>query len=326
MKKKFFLSLIIVIALFLMLPKWYLAYTAGEEMRGKDVRPPAVAGAFYPSSPAKLRSTITTLLEGVPEVRPAGKILAAIAPHAGYLFSGGVAAYTHKLLATVEFDTLIIIGHDTYQDAVAFTCPVDYFQTPLGKMPVDREMMAKMQEFNRGIKAYGSLHAQDHTIEVQLPFLQILGKKCKILPILFGNPTLENCQILSDAILAASNNKTVLVLASTDMSHYPPYKSACEIDNSTLDVLRTLDANKLFTYLVKEERQPYVPNLHTAMCARGGVGTAILFARAHGANQAQILHYANSGDIPAGDKHRVVGYCSVLMVNAVDQSSKQTVK
>jgi len=321
MKKNFFFSLIII-PLFFMISEGYLTYAAGEEMRGKDVRPPAVAGTFYPGSPTQLRSTITKLLDSVPEVKPAGKILAAVAPHAGYIFSGSVAAYTHKLLSTVEFDTLIVIGHDTYRDAVAFTCPVDYFQTPLGKVPVDREMIAKLQEFNRGIKAHRSLHSQEHTVEVHLPFLQVLGKKCKILPILFGNPTAENCRILSDAILAAANNKTVFVLASTDMSHYPPYESACKVDNSTLEVLRFLDIGKLFTHLIKQEKQPTVPNLQTAMCARGGVGTAILCAQAHGANYAQILRYANSGDVPAGGKHRVVGYCSVLMVKAADHSSK----
>ncbi len=287
---------------------------AREETNGKDVRPPAVAGKFYPDSPVQLNRTITALLDSVPDIKPAGKILAALAPHAGYTFSGSIAAYTHKLLSTVKFDTLVIIGHDTYQNAVAFTCPVDYFQTPLGNVPVDREMITKMHEFNRGIKQDRSIHAHDHTVELHLPFLQILGRQCKIIPILFGNPTAENCRLLADAILAAAGEKTVFVLASTDMSHYPPYEPACKLDNSTLDVLRALDVNKLFAHLVKQERQHSVPNLRTAMCASGGVGTAILWATAHGANYAQVLRYANSGDVPAGDKDGVVGYCSVLIV------------
>ena len=292
-----------------------------EKVGGEAIRPPAVAGAFYPDSAAQLRSLLTTYLDRVPEIKPAGKILAAVAPHAGYPFSGGVAAYTHKLLSTVQFDTLIIIGHDTFRNAVAFTCPVDYFQTPLGKVPVDREMISKMRAFNQGIKEDLSIHAHDHTVEVQLPFLQVLGRQCKIVPILFGNPTEENCRLLADAILAAAGKKTVFVLASTDMSHYPSYESACKVDNSTLEVLKALDLNKLFTYLIKQETQPPVPNLRTAMCARGGVGTAILIARANGADQAQILRYANSGDIPPGDKSRVVGYCSVLMVKTAVHTS-----
>lgn len=321
MKKKIFVFVTMVCSLSL-ITAGYLSHVSGEEKEGENIRPPAVAGAFYPGSPAKLRKSITELLDGVPQVKPAGEILAAVAPHAGYTYSGGVAAYTHKLLSTVHFDTLIIIGHDTYRNAVAFTCPVDYFQTPLGKVPVDREMMAKMHEFNSGIKAHCSLHAHDHTVEVHLPFLQVLGKQFKIIPILFGNPTAQNCRILSDAILAATGDKTVFVLASADMSHYPPYESARKVDNSTLEVLRSLDVDKLFIHLANQERQPSVPNLRTAMCARGAVGTAILVAGAHGANQAQILTYANSGDVPAGGKHRVVGYASVLMVKTAAHPSK----
>ena len=286
------------------------------------MRPAAVAGAFYPSSPTELRGTITRLLDSVPRVKPEGEILAAVAPHAGYIFSGGVAAYTHKLLSTIPFSTLIIIGHDSYRDAVAFTCPVDYFQTPLGKVPVDREMISKMHKFNRGIREDRTLHGREHTVEVHLPFLQVLGRQCKIVPILFGNPTVENCQILSEAILAAANNKSVLVLASADMSHYPPYAWASRVDNATLEVLRSLDLDQLFGHLARQEREASVPNLRTAMCAKGGVGTALLFAKARGANQVQTLRYANSGDIPAGDKRRVVGYSSVLMVKRGSQPSR----
>ncbi len=320
MNKYYPLVFVIIFPLFLALT--LCASQAREKTSGQDVRPPAVAGTFYPGSPSKLSTKVTEFLDRVPDIKPAGKILAAVAPHAGYTFSGNVAAYTHKHLATVEFDTLIIIGHDTYRDAVAFTCPVDYFQTPLGKLPVDREMILKMHAFNRGIKQDRSLHAHDHTVEVHLPFLQVLQRQCKIIPILFGNPTEENCRLLADAILAAADEKTVFVLASTDMSHYPPYESACKVDNSTLEALRPLDVNKLFAHLIQQEKQPSEPNLRTAMCARGGVGTAILCARANGADHAQILRYANSGDVPAGDKYRVVGYCAALLVKTAGRTSK----
>lgn len=286
----------------------------GEEKQGEVVRPPSVAGTFYPGASSQLRKTIKSFHDKIPDVKPEGKILAAIAPHAGYIYSGEVAAYTHKLLSTIEFDTIVIIGHDSFRNAVAFTCPVDYFKTPLGKVAVDRDMMEKMHAFDPGIKPDRSLHAHEHTVEVQLPFLQVQNRQCKIIPILFGNPTKENCRKLSDAIIAAAGDKKVFVLASTDMSHYPPYKSACEVDYSTLDVIRTLDVENFFTHLKNYERHSSVPNLRTAVCASGGVGTAILFARAVGANHAQVLRYANSGDVPAGDKHRVVGYSSVLFV------------
>lgn len=285
-----------------------------SQSMAERVRLPAVAGAFYPSSANELRGKVKAYLDSVPEIKPAGKILAAVAPHAGYTYSGGVAAYTHKVLSAVNFQTLVIIGHDSYRNAVAFTCPADYFQTPLGKVPVDREMMAKMHAFNPGIKANMAIHVREHTVEVHLPFLQVLGRRCKIVPILFGNPTTKNCRILSDAIIAAAGDKTVFVLGSADMSHYPPYDLAYKVDKSTLEVLNSLDVDRLFTHLAVQERESSIPNLRTAMCAKGGVGTAVLFAQAHGADRAQILRYANSGDVRGGDKRGVVGYSSVLIV------------
>jgi AmmeMemoRadiSam system protein B len=306
MKMKPFLFVIMILPL---VGKGYWSQCNAEE-----VRLPAVAGAFYPGSANKLRRNIKAYLDSVPEITAAGKIFAAVAPHAGYTYSGGVAAYTHKVLSTVDFQTIIIIGHDTHQDAVAFTCPADYFQTPLGKVPVDREMMAKMHGLNGGIQASWAIHAHDHTVEVQLPFLQVLDRPYKIIPILFGNPTRKNCQILADAIIRAAGRKRVFVLASTDMSHYPPYDLACKVDKSTLEVIKSLDVERLLTHLRAQERGSSVPNLRTALCAKGGVGTAVLFALAHGADSAQILRYANSGDVPGGDKRGVVGYSSVLFV------------
>jgi AmmeMemoRadiSam system protein B len=307
MKTRCLLSIVIFFVLL-------MADVLGSTSEAEKVRLPAVAGAFYPGSANELRRNIKAYLDSVPEIKPAGKIFAAVAPHAGYTYSGGVAAYTHKALSTVDFHTLIIIGHDTHQNAVAFTCPADYFQTPLGKVPVDREMMTKMHALNGGIKANWAIHARDHTVEVHLPFLQVLGRPCKIIPILFGNPTGRNCQILADAIIRSAGSKRVFVLASTDMSHYPPYDLAYKVDQSTLEVLKSLDVERFFTHLTAQERGSSVPNLRTALCAKGGVGTAVLFARAHGADSAQILRYANSGDVPGGDKRGVVGYSSVLFV------------
>ena len=115
------------------------------------VRPPAVAGKFYPASQTALRKQISGFLDDVPEKRPGGKILAAVAPHAGYTYSGAVAAHTHKFLSAVDFDTLVIIGHDTHLNEVAFTSPADFFETPLGKFPLDKDMISKMQAFHPGM-------------------------------------------------------------------------------------------------------------------------------------------------------------------------------
>jgi len=293
---------------------------AGAELsaRSPTVRRPAVAGSFYPLDPARLRNTIEGYLDNVPDIKPTGEIVAAVAPHAGYVYSGQVAAYTHKLIKDVVFDTVVIIGHDYRKgpDTVALLCPVDYFETPLGKVPVDTEMVRQLIEYHPGIAADGLAHAREHTVEVQLPFLQTLGRKCRIVPVLFGNPTMEHCEILAKAIDDVAGERKVFVLASADMSHWPPYDVARNVDLASLDIIPSLDVARLFAHLSGHDekgRRGELPKLKTSMCARGGVGTAMLFGKAHGATVGQVLKYANSGDVPAGNRDGVVGYGAVLI-------------
>jgi MEMO1 family protein len=287
---------------------------------GDKIRPPAVAGSFYPDSESELRGMITKFLNDIPDEKPAGEVLAAMAPHAGYVYSGAVAAHTFKQLANIDFDTIVIIGHDSFEDCVAFISPADYFKTPLGLVQVDREMVDKMLKFNKGIRSDESIHSQDHSVEIQLPFLQVMGKKCKIVPIVFGNPTAKNCRTLADAIIAAAGDKKVFVLSSTDMSHYPSYDNANKVDKATLEMVKTMDVDKLFSHLEGQVKKGSIPELQTAMCSRGGAGTAMFYAKARGADQAQILQYANSGDVSIGTKDRVVGYSSVLFVKKPDEA------
>jgi len=321
MHKNSLVSVLIILSISIFLA-WSISNAVDDNLKdnndSEEIRLPSVAGSFYPRNASEIRKMITEMLDSVPEITPEGEIFAAIAPHAGYVYSGAVAAHTFKQLSRIDFDTIVIIGHSANSSAVAFTCPVDYFQTPLGKVPVDKEMIKKMEAFHKGIKANRYIHREDHSIEVQIPFLQVLGKDCMIVPILFGNPTPEKCRILADAIIASAGDKKIFVLASTDMSHYPSYGSANMVDRSTLDVLKEMDVGRLFDHLNRQIDTQTIPNLATAMCSSGGVGTAILFAKAHGANHAQILHYANSGDVPVGDKQRVVGYSSVLLVKTAD--------
>ncbi len=292
--------------------------TYGETMIKSDsdtkTRPTSVAGAFYPGEKDELKKIVDDLFKNAEKADSTGTIYAAMAPHAGYVYSGPVAAYTFKNIFDADFDTIVIIGHDSYRDAVAFTCPVDFFETPLGKIAVDTEMMEKLQSFSREIKPDISIHREDHTIEVQLPFIQAMNKKCKILPIMFGFPSPQNCKILADAIKKAAGDKKIFILASTDMSHYPTYEGSNEIDNLTLDLIRSMDIDRFFKHVYKQLKAPELPGLQTAICASGGAGTAMLYSKAMGADTALVLKHANSGDVPEGDKTRVVGYSSVLFI------------
>lgn len=290
-----------------------------SESKKTMVRHAAVSGRFYPGSPELLKKTINGYLEKVPDIKVDGEIVAAIAPHAGYVYSGQIAAYTHKLIKNVEFDTVVIIGHDYRKtsDSVAFLSPAEFYETPLGRMPVDTEMVQKLIKYHSGITADKRPHAREHTVEVHLPFFQVLGRKCRIVPVLFGNPVKKNCELFAKAIDACAGDKKVFVLASTDMSHWPPYDVAKNVDLASLEIIPSLDVSKLFAHLSLCDRKGETGELvkfKTSMCARGGLGTAMLFGKAHGAIKAQILKYANSGDVPVGNKDGVVGYASGLIV------------
>ncbi len=294
----------------------YAEEGSGKSNAGSDkkTRPATVAGSFYPGDMESLKREVNNLLGNAQKRDSSGTIIAATAPHAGYVFSGGIAANTFKNISDIDFDTMVIIGHDSFRDAVAYTCPVDYFETPLGRVPVDMEMVDKLHKYSKKIKPNISIHGNDHTIEVQLPFIQAVKKQCKIVPLMFGYPSPENCSILADAIKSAAGDKKVFVLASTDMSHYPTYEEANKMDHITLDVIRSMDIKKFFKHVFKQRRDPRIPGLQTAICASGGVGTAMLLAKDAGANAVEVLKYANSGDVKGGDKSRVVGYSSVLFI------------
>lgn len=310
-RKLFSLILVIFISLFFFNTYGEDNMDSGHKLK---TRPASVAGAFYPGEREELNKTVDDLLKNAYKVEPTGTIFAAMAPHAGYIYSGAIAALTFKNISDIDFDTIVIIGHDSYRDAVAYTCPVDYFETPLGKIAVDTEMMEKLHSLNRDIKPDISIHRDDHTIEVQLPFIQARNKKCRILPLMFGFPSPQNCRILADAIKKTAGDKKIFILASTDMSHYPTYEGSNKMDNLTLDRIRSMDIDLFFKHAYKQLKGPELPGLQTAICASGGVGTAMLYAKAMGADTALVLKHANSGDAPGGDKNRVVGYSSVLFI------------
>lgn len=309
----------IIIVFFLIAMSQYNTYGEDSSINNRTgsrikTRQPSVAGAFYPGDSENLKKEIYGFLKNAHKVNHPGTIYAATAPHAGYVYSGSIAAQTFKNISDIDFDTIVIIGHDSFRRVVAYTCPVDFFETPLGKVPVDTEMVNRLHKYSEDIKSDFSIHSEDHTIEVQLPFVQSIKKEFKIVPIMFGYPSPENCKILAEAIKYASKDKKIFVLASTDMSHYPAYEDANKMDHLTLDIIKTMDINKFFSHVFKQLEDPELPGLQTAICASGGVGTAMLLAKEMGADTAMVLKYANSGDEPEGDKKRVVGYSSVLFV------------
>lgn len=283
-----------------------------KEPQEKNCRKAAVAGAFYPGSKTELEQYVDALLRQADPPKITGSVRAIIVPHAGYVYSGPVAAYAYKTIAGQDIRTVILMcnSHRSYLNGIA-VYKSGSFQTPLGLVPIDEEKVAKLLAASPKIMDRPDIHEEDHVLEVQLPFLQRTLKDFKIIPLLFGSDSAELSGILADALKNITDDQT-LIVASTDMSHYPPYENANIADRETINAILTGKAGNLDKTLSLLEGNG-VPQAETFLCGVSGVKTAMMVAEAEGATEIKLLKYANSGDT-AGDKRRVVGYSAIAFV------------
>ena len=287
-------------------------------------RPPAVAGSFYPGSADELRRDVKGYLDAAPAPQVDGEVIGILVPHAGYRYSAAVAACGYKALAGVQADTAIVIGHDANaRGIVAVLSDEEAFETPLGRVAVDTELVAALGRAHPGILVRSQAHRREHSVEVQLPFLQTLLPACRIVPILFGEPTAENCRLLADALAANAGTRRLLFIASTDLCHYPPAAVADGLIKETMACVGKADVPALFTYLGETRRRRAADSVQTAMCGSGGVGTALLYAQARGPIAVHLLSLAHSGAVPGGDPDRVVGYAAAVITRAPAATAAQ---
>lgn len=268
----------------------------------QEVKKPAVSGTFYPSSKEELEGTVDKFVYGADVKTENKEIIGAISPHAGYIYSGAVAGYTYKAIKEKKVKLVILVGpsHFEFFNGIS-VYNRGAFQTPLGNVGIDAEFANRLIQENPKITFYPKAFSQEHSLEVQLPFLQRTLSDFKIVPVLIGNPSFENCKLLSDAIVKVLNNrKDALIIASTDLSHYHTYEEALRRDNFTLSEVSQLDPDRFFRDYSKEGIE---------LCGLGAVLTTMMVSNSLGANKFEILKYANSGDA-TGDRYRVVGYAS----------------
>ena len=286
-----------------------------KENKEENIRKAAVAGGFYPGDKATLEKYVDTLLLQAEPLKIEGSIRAIMVPHAGYVFSGPVAAYAYKELEGRDIRTVILIGnsHRHYFDGIALYAK-GAFETPLGLVPVDETLAAKLLAADPAIADRPDIHEDDHVLEVQLPFLQRVLKSFKIVPILFSGDSPDLARKLAGILSPLMNDKT-LIVASTDMSHYPPYADAATADKKTLTAILTGKMEDLDATL-QTLAAGRVPQAETFLCSPSGVRVAMLLAQSSGDPKPILLKYANSGDSPAGEKGRVVGYGAVAFVAA----------
>jgi AmmeMemoRadiSam system protein B len=286
---------------------WLLPYqAAGEEKPLKDVRSSILAGTWYPGTPDALSKTIQGYLSEASGPSPDRILKAIIVPHAGYRYSGGVAAYAYRLLQGSRFKRVILIGpsHRVAFRGVSVNLQPDY-ETPLGMVPVDQETGRKLMDSGINIRWLRKAHALEHSLEIQLPFLQTVLRDFQIVPIVMGEQDIKTCSDLADTLIQVLGASTeTLVLASTDLSHFHNYRQAKDLDLKFIEQVQRFDPEGLVKDLVSGKCEA---------CGAGPVITTLLTARKLGADHAVILKYANSGDI-TGDHTRVVGYMSAALL------------
>jgi len=280
-----------------------------------EVRRPAVAGSFYPADPQTLSRQVREFLSRAPKERVVGDIIALISPHAGYMYSGQVAAHAFRLVEDMKFDAVVVIApsHRSYFQG-ASVYDRGGFETPLGFLPVEKELCQKLKEGSNLIQYVPQAHAQEHALEVQLPFLQETLGPFNLVPIVIGEQSYRTCQIVGQTVAKATMGKKVLLVASTDLSHFHSYDEAVKRDNLILEDLRHFDSQKLAQDLDSGKGEA---------CGGGPVLAVMVAAKEKGANRIQVLKYLNSGDV-TGDRSSVVGYASAVIVQSSQASARET--
>ncbi len=266
-------------------------------------RPSAVAGTWYPGTAGALRKDVEAYLSRADEWR-GGAVRAIVAPHAGLMFSGPVGAYTYKAAATRAFEVAVLVGpsHFVAFDGVALY-PDGAFATPLGDAPID-DHGARHLATSAIVRSLPTAHTREHSLEMQLPFLRTLMPQTPIVPLLMGHQTRDTIVALAEALARAFADRDALLVASTDLSHYFDARSAQALDGRVQEYLSAFDPDGLLEYF---EQYPEPERGRWVACGGGPMIAVMMAARALGARDARVLHYAHSGEV-SGDYEGVVGY------------------
>lgn len=276
-------------------------------------RQPYVAGSFYPANPDDLRNKLIDYFDKS-EKKNRGRIRAIISPHAGYIYSGPVAAAAFSCLdTTYSYKRVFIIGasHRYRYKGAALYLNGDYL-TPLGRVKVDRDLGNKLIAGGKIFSSYPEAHLEEHSLEVQLPFLQFLYKdNLSIIPVLIGTDSSSQCRSIADELEPWFNSENLFVISS-DFSHFPDYDNALKLDSLTMEKILKSGPEEFAGWISNCEKS-HKYGAATPMC--GWSAGLVLKYLAAGKQDLSFQHisYANSGDAKAGDKNRVVGYHAIAL-------------
>jgi MEMO1 family protein len=275
-------------------------------------RKPAVSGLFYPSKKEELLQTIKSLFlnskfgpGALPPAREKGRIYGIVSPHAGYIYSGAVAASAFYEISSSNFDTVVIIGPNHYGIGTEVgTMKEGNWITPIGKTRIDEVLAREISDYCDIVKFDPIAHSRDHCIEVQIPFLQYINEGATILPIILRNQDKNTSIELGKCLAKLIKNRNVMLIASSDLTHYEPNDRAYAKDTKLISSISGMNISQFYSVL---------ENSRVTACGYGAIATVMSAAKEIGSVTGKLVRYATSGDI-TGDISSVVGYSSILFV------------
>jgi len=272
-------------------------------MPQQPVRPAAVAGSWYPGTASALRREVQRYLDAAAP-GPQGDVRGVIAPHAGLIYSGPVGAFAYATLAGRRYDSIVVVGPSHYVpfEGVAIVTH-GAFDVPLGPIPIAEDAAADLQRASPRVREMPAAHAREHSLEMQLPFLAQVLPGTPIVPLVMGRQTRETIVDLGQALAAVFAGRNVLLVASSDLSHYHDASTAARLDRRVLERIERFDPEGLLDTLEQEPEHA---------CGGGPIVSMMFAARGLGARDARVLRYADSGDV-SGDKNAVVGYVAAVV-------------
>ena len=282
------------------------------------VKGPNVAGGFYPDDPKELARLVDGYIAGASDEIDQQHVDVAIVPHAGYVYSGPVAGFVFKGLAKTPYTTVVILAPSHFFPFKgASIWSKGAFKTPLGDVPVDEDFAAGLLHRAPALVDIPKVFDQEHALEVQLPFVQSTFPKAKIVPILMGGADIKVCEQLALALNDLIGRRDdVLVLVSSDMSHYLPYDQNNARDAKTIVAIKNEDIEGFWNGNLTKDME---------MCGFVPATVGMMLAKLRGLTEVKVLRHANSGDT-VGDKSKVVGYASIVFIkpSGLTQAQKKT--
>jgi len=270
-----------------------------------DTRPPAVAGSFYEANPARLRAQVDACFSENPKVEAKERFVGAVVPHAGLMYSGHVAAAFYAVADLPKRFVILCPNHTGFGHFAAINRQ-GAWRTPLGDVPVDTKLAGALMASTKLLADDSKAHAREHSLEVQLPFLQqLLGSDFSFVPICLGAPRYDLCEEIGNAIanVIGSDGGTIGIIASSDLNHYEDQRETLRKDQLAIDEVLALDPRELWRVVQEND---------VSMCGFIPTTAMLIAAKKLGATKARLIKHATSGDINH-DYSQVVGYAAILV-------------